>query len=461
MVGRRTLAFALTAALAAVAPPASAAAGPVVKLRTFPGPELKQGPFLTSAGVGWTQARCIGDDCEDEDVGASDQLFLVRSSGAPGRIRTLFRARARHDSSGPNAVGEGYFAWLSGRALAVLRTTSNARFTLWAGRPVGPLTQLFDCVAGTDMPIALDGRTLVYEPDPCAPPVRLAVRNVPSGETRVVPLGEAFNPVALQVRGRFAAWVRYQPGGLHIVVFDLTAGTTVHAVPIDPPAGWTLGPDGTVAATTGDTQRPCHGKLWRFSIAEPVPHELAEPACIGQVRISDQRIFFFGPRGESRFLRSVGTAGDVRDHVRFGRVAHRDFDVRGTRVAWAARDCAGGDAIFTGSLRGHVLGVGRVSCPTRLAAGPAPVRRGGAELGVRCPRGCSAHLSLLRRGRLVADRVFDLAGSARVTLPLRPAARRAIERHGSLRVRVVLIARDRAYRQLRTVRGLLLVLRER
>lgn len=64
---------ALGLALVVLALPSSAAAAPVVTLRPFPGPELTEGPFLTRAGVGWTQTRCVAD-CAHAEVGESDEL---------------------------------------------------------------------------------------------------------------------------------------------------------------------------------------------------------------------------------------------------------------------------------------------------------------------------------------------------------------------------------------------------
>jgi hypothetical protein len=410
--------------------------------------------------VGWTQARCIAD-CVDPELGESDELYAIRSSGPAGRIRTLFRTRLRHDAAGPNRVQESISAWLSAQAVAVLRSGTGGRLTLRAGRPGERLVLLSDCAfnGADDVPVALDGRTLVYEPDPCSAPVRLAVRDVPSGQTRVVPLAEPDNPGSLQVSGDFAAWVRYQQGGPHVVVFDLMTGTEVYAVPIEVAlGGWALGADGTVVAATGGTAGACRSGLVWYSVAEPVRHELATRACPSPLRIANGRIFFFGPRGKARFLRSVSLAGEVRDHVRFGRVLHRSFDVRGARIAWAARDCGGDEAIFGGRLGRGVLGVGPVTCPTRLAPGPATVRRGRAKIRLDCPRGCSGDLALARAGRLLTEGTFGLPpGGGTVTLGLPQAARRHVERHGSLRVRAALTARDRGFRPVRTVRDLLLV----
>jgi hypothetical protein len=121
-----------------------------------------------------------------------------------------------------------------------------------------------------------------------------------------------------------------------------------------------------------------------------------------------------------------------------------------------------GGAVFGGRLGGGVPGVGPVACPTRFAPGPAAVRRGRAEVRLDCQRGCSGDLALVRRGRLLVERAFGVPrGGRAVTLRLPPAARRLVERGGSLRVRAALTARDRAFRPVRSARGLLLVLRRR
>jgi hypothetical protein len=215
-----------------------------------------------------------------------------------------------------------------------------------------------------------------------------------------------------------------------------------YSAPADGVRAFHLDTDGTVAAVTGRASRPCStGRLLRYSVAAPGPSEIDVPVCATGVRIDAGQIVFIGWEGFRRTLRLVTPDGGTRDLVRFGRVRPGDFDAEGERLAWAARACSGGEAIFTGTLAQAPESAGSINCRARFRSGTVPVRRGVATVRLTCPRGCggelrlrhmgAAHFSLLRREREVKVR-------------LGPRARARLERRGSLAALAKLVTRNRA-----------------
>jgi len=290
-------------------------------------------------------------------------------------------------------------------------------------------------------PVALDRSALAYDPDLCDGAARLVVRDVPTGATRTLP-APAGGP-HLRLRGRFVAWIAGTGEAARLVVHDLDAGATAYSAPAVDVSALDLDADGTVAAVAGQPSRPCAtGRLLRYSVAAPGPAEISVPACATVVRIDAGRIVFLGWEGFSRTLRAVAPGGDVDDLVRFGRVRAGGFDSGDGRIAWAARDCGGGEAIFTAALAHAPLSAGGVNCRARFRSGVVPVRRGLATMGLRCPRGCGGELHLRH---LAAARHFSLLrGESEVRLRLRPRARARLERLGSLRAIAKLVTRNRA-----------------
>jgi hypothetical protein len=133
--------------------------------------------------------------------------------------------------------------------------------------------------------------------------------------------------------------------------------------------------------------------------------------------------------------------GRIVDLVRFGRVRAGDFDAENGHLAWAARDCGGGEAIFTATLGEPPRSAGSLNCPARLRSGIVPVRRGRATVRLDCPRGCAGELSLRGIGR----RNFALLrGESNVTLRVRRRARARLERQGSLAAIARIVWNNRA-----------------
>jgi hypothetical protein len=185
----------------------------------------------------------------------------------------------------------------------------------------------------------------------------------------------------LDLRGRFVAWTASSGGEPRVLVHDLDTGTTAYTAPNPGLTALDLDADGTVAAVSGQPRRPCStGRLMRYSIAAPAPADLG-PACATEVAIDAGRIFFLGWDGPARTLRALPPDGAVRDLVRFNRVAPWEFDVSGERIAWAARDCAGGEAIFTSRLSAPPSDMGSSDCRARFGPGVAGVRRASRPCG--------------------------------------------------------------------------------
>jgi hypothetical protein len=208
---------------------------------------------------------------------------------------------------------------------------------------------------------------------------------------------------------------------------------------------------------SGLPRRPCStGRLLRYSVAAPAPADLG-PACATEVAIDAGRIFFLGWDGPARTLRALSPDGAVQDLVRFNRVAPRGFDVSGGHVAWAGRDCAGGEAIFTSRLSAPPSDMGSSDCRARFGAGVAAVRRGVATVRLRCPRGCYGDLTLRHMGW---HSFFSLQpGETDLRVRLTHRARRRLERHGLLEAHAVLETYDRARERRVRRRALRLVLR--
>jgi hypothetical protein len=450
----------LLAALSVAAP----ATAQVVTLRPSPGPELTQGPQLAGERVVWSQQLCLRG-CDIVAPSETDGVYSIRSADGDGRVRRLFRARTSGAFSGPNFGYDRYSFLASETALATLHVTlsgdelegESGRVAVRAGAPGARRPLLVNCSAPFftgAAPVALDGGRLAYDPDPCDDAPRLVVRDLATGET--VPLPEPAGGVLLNLRGRFVAWIAGAGEEARLVVHDLMAGAMAYSAPAVDVLALDLDADGTVAAVSGRPNRPCStGRLVRYSVAAPAATDLG-PACATGVSIDGGRIVHLGREGFFRTLRAVGSDGTVRDLVRFGRVRPGNFDFFGERLAWAARDCGGGEAIFTARLADAPLDAGSINCRARFRSGVVPVRRGIATVRLLCPRGCGGELSLRHMGW----RDFSLLrGETDVRVRLRRDARARLERRGSLEALAKIVTFNRAGDRSARARAVTLVAR--
>jgi hypothetical protein len=441
-------ASALAVALALLALPAVADAQ-VVTLRPSPGPELTQGPQLTGPRVAWSQTLCLRG-CDIDVPSETDAVYEVRSAGGGEPARRLFRARTSGSFSGPNFGYDRYSFLSSVEALATVHLTlggdelegESGRVALRAGAPGTRRALLVNCsgpfVTGP-APVALDGSRLAYDPDPCDDLPRLVVRDLVTGEAIALP--EPAGGALLNLHGRYVAWIAGEAAAARLTVHDLVTGAAAYSAPAVDVLALDLDADGTVAAVSGQPSRPCStGRLLRYSVAAPAAADLG-PACAGGVRIEAGRIVFLAWERFTRTLRAVGSDGAVQDLVRFGRVLPGGFDFDGERLAWVARDCGGGEAIFLAARADAPLNAGSINCRARFRSGVVPVRRGVATVRLTCPRGCGGELSLRHMGR----RDFSLPrGEREVGLRLRPDARARLERRGSLTALAKIVTRNRA-----------------
>jgi hypothetical protein len=445
---RRVLAPVVLLLALCVAPPAVAQ---VVTLRAFPGAQLSQGPQLVGERVAWSQELCVRG-CETDFASEVAEVYEVRSAGADGRVRRVFRARTSGAFSGPN-FGFDFYSFLhSEQVLATLRhrlsgdefDVESGGVSLRAGAPGGGRELLAQCDLAPSFdartPVAVNGNGVVFDPEPCDGVSRFVLRDFATGATQPLPApADAVSEVRL--RGRFAAWVESDGMAARLVVHDLTAGTPAYSAAVSGVADFDLDADGSVALVTGDPRRPCRtGRLLRSSVAAPAPADLG-PACATGVRIEAGRIVFLGWEGFTRTLRAVGPDGGAEDLVRFGRVRPGDFDLDGERIAWAARDCGGGQAIFSARLAEAPLEAGSINCRVRFASGTVRVRRGLATVRLTCPRGCGGELILRHMGR----RDFSLLrGEREVRVRLSRRARDRVERRGSVQALAKIVTRNRA-----------------
>jgi hypothetical protein len=447
----------LVAALCVAAP----AAAQVVTLRAFPGPRLVQGPELAGERLAWAQTRCV-EDCNPDLTSEADERYEVRSLIPYGLAPRIFRGTIDRAFSGPNFSTESYSFLLSEQVLATMHLTlrgdeldgESGGAELRAGPPGTPGDLLVDCSVGFfafAAPVALDGSRLAYDPDPCDGFARLVVRDLSTGETLSLP--EPAGGVHLRLRGRFVAWVASE----RLVVHDLTTGTRAYSAPARRVLDLDLDADGSVAAVAGRAHRPCRsGRLLRYSLVAPSPVEVDVPTCATGVRVDAGRIAFMGWDGATRTLRALGPGGETEDLVQFGRVRPGAFDIEGDGIAWAARACSGGEAMFSGGVGQAPLGVGPLNCPVRFLSDLVRVRRGVAVVRLGCPRGCGGELSLRRMG----TRGFSLRSREReVEIRLRARGRARLERLGSLEALAKVVTFNRAGERRVERRGVRLVAR--
>jgi hypothetical protein len=410
---------------------AAPAAAQVVTLRPVPGPFLNEGPLLAGDRVAWLQEQCLRD-CNS--YSEADELHTIRSAGADGVSRTLFRARTGWASQGPSYAYASFSFRVSEQALVTLRFTftgsklggDQGRVVVRAGAPGAARPVLVDCSAESfsgAAPVALDGNRVAYDPDPCDERLQLVVRDLGSGETVALP--EPAGGPLVSLRGRFVAWI----AGGQLVVHDWVAGAPAYSAPAGGVLALDLDADGTVAAVSGQVRRPCAtGRLLHYSVAAPGPADLG-PACASGVAIDGGRIVYLGWEGLFRKLRAVGADGAAQDLVSFGRVRPGGFDFAGDRLAWAARDCSGDEALFMASPAEAPLDAGSINCRARFGSGTVPVRRRIATVRLRCPRGCGGELSLRHMGR----RQFSLLpGETEVRVRLRRDVWARLQRARSL-----------------------------
>jgi hypothetical protein len=422
----------------------------VVTLGAAPSPSLQAGPVLAGERVAWSQWRCVGY-CDP--VGAEEEGPYEILSAAPGeRTRRLFRGRTSQSGEGSSSFSNRFWFLLSEQSLVTVRSESSyqegwgeyGEVALWAGSPGLGSDLLVACSASDfsgSMWTALDGSRVAYDPEPCDGSRQLIVRDLATES--VTRLSEPAGGPFLRLRERYAAWVDGYAESARVVVRDLVEGTETIA-PVPHVQTIDLDSDGTVVALSGNVRRPCSsGRLLRWSVARPAPEELAVPACAtARVRIEDSLIVYLGWDGRTRTLRSLSPDGQVRDLVRFNRVAPFDFDVSPKRLAWAARECDGGEAIFAVALSAPPFGMGSSDCPARFGPGDVAVRRGVASVSLRCPRGCYGDLTLRHMGH---RSFFSLRpGKTELRVRLRRRVRARLEQRGVLEAHAVLETYDRA-----------------
>ncbi len=419
-------------------------------------------PLFAGGGVVWGESRCLRP-CEDGNFTEEETIRLARPGSAP---RTVFRGRRGVADSGPNGFSSLLSYTASGARLDVLKTASaQEEFssvnedTLSAGRLGGSLRRIFRCEGESagDSPLetvfTLMGDTLVYRPGPCRPAERRIVAlDLGDGAREAIPESRPGRPAELEAEGRFVSYELTVRGfSREYVVYDRAARAEAYNIALPEERdilASDIQRDGKAVLLTREiaaSDDACRGyRLTWYSIAEPIPHDLAVTPCRGSVAITGDRIVFTSATPNPRSLAVTDIAGQARQLAEFG-VALFDTDI--ARVTYGVSNCAGGDDFFVQHFDGPVHRASPSLCPISITSRRLrAAAHNRVRLRLRCPRGCNGRISIRAAdGRKLALRDFGLGRTDKttVTLRLNRRGRLRLQRAGRLRVTIKAITFDR------------------
>jgi hypothetical protein len=182
-------------------------------------------------------------------------------------------------------------------------------------------------------------------------------------------------------------------------VFDHVANTQVYE-----PARRGITPkiqdDGTLIQVDYGPLQPtkgCGRTIYVFTAAQPGGRELPQKVCGADVAIAGNRIA--AQRATSNGVEIVSmdlNGGDVRV---LGRAPSpntvRSLDTDGQRVVWHVLGCYV-DSLWSATLGDKPVPAGPASCPAKLRSKTIQVKKGVAQIPMRCTNGCSQVLGQLR-----------------------------------------------------------------
>jgi hypothetical protein len=343
---RLALSISILALGALLAVPAAAPAG-VIQVVT-PENTLAEGPMLAGNRVAWEENRCTSPGgCGFEAA----TRYRIRAAG-PGGIRTLSEGRIRSLPGGSNSFFSTVSFELSAHRFALVRSEFGtldeqdfARERTFAGARDGSgLKRLVRCEAEQQTvvnPIAVSGRRVAFDPDPCDDQPEVEIR-APGSLTRIAVFPPTGPLVDLALADRYLATVHAGQVSLH----DISNGEELFSAPLPSGAlhGVDVARDGRLAVTVGADRigrRTCHpSRLW-IRDAGGASLELKRPQPCWDARLTrDGVVYLRGGRRPARLeLQSPG--GSMRVIAEFGaRGVREQFDAQHMRAAFAV-SCGG------------------------------------------------------------------------------------------------------------------------
>jgi hypothetical protein len=442
--------------------------------------DLVQGPHLVNSRIAWldSTSECVRGCRGAVSDFTERERYRLRISHPSGKPRVLYSSTSKSGfGGGGDSFGSDVSFALSDSFLAIVATSefdgqeeSDFALRLEAGpRPRSvqdtTLQRITRCSgSGFDIEpgsaLTLSGPLLAHDGAPCgeneAKPSQIALRDLATGERRLQQLPEDRVLRRLAASGRFVAASLERRSDFsnpdfqtdHVVaLFDRDRPGTIATVP----AG-KFGPsfdvqsDGRVAICADD------GRLTTFSPAQLEPRDLG--TCGSAPSIASDRIVFRVPTGELQVSDLTGRRETIAE---LGDVGAFGFDSDGRNAVYGVNRCVGGTEILrtTVETRGRVKPY--VKCPAFIRSrGRLAVRRKGRtrfELG--CPRGCSGHFEMSGPRDVIASGFFERRpGRSTVRVLLSPDARRALVRHGRLRVTLEVAVDDRNGKRRQVTRAL-------
>jgi hypothetical protein len=338
---RLALRLSILALVSLLVAPAAAPAR-VIQVVT-PDNKLAEGPVLAGNRVAWEENRCTSPGgCGFEAA----TRYRIRAAG-PGGIRTLSEGRIRSLPGGSNSFFSSVSFELSASRFVLVRsefgTQSEQDFAaerLFVGARDGSgMRRLVSCRAEQQTvvnPIALSGRAVAFDPDPCDGQAEIEIR-APGSLTGITLFGATGPLVDLALSGRQLATV-YDG---QVQVHDISNGDQLFSAPLPPGTlhGIDLASDGRLAVTVGSQRigrRSCwRSRLWLLTPGGSALEQQPGSPCWDARLVSGGIAYMAGERRPLR-LEFQSDAGTRRTVVRFGaRRARESFDAQSARAAFA------------------------------------------------------------------------------------------------------------------------------
>jgi hypothetical protein len=259
----------------------------------------------------------------------------------------------------------------------------------------------------------------------------------------------AAHPVSVRIAGSYVAWLEPAAsadavGRYTLVIFDRasraevlrTATTTLGDGAF---SAWDLGSDGTVAYAIGSahtTGFAAPGRLGWTSVTDPRPHPItAGTVRVPALRLEGNTITYTSLVGATFDLRTARLDGTASRTIAHG--ASRDFDLRGSRLAFGVVGCTR-DSIRVQPITARTYAPTRHPCPLPVAQ-KLTAHGTSVKVALDCrglPFSCDGVLTLRDGGSpaTLFGRAEIRSGGA--TIRLTTTARRALRRRGVLSARL-------------------------